>query len=309
MNGPEEPVPGRLGIEISDSSLAAVIIDANGQVVTSRTSLLSHPSETLDALNSLLGTLRSENLSFASIGLAIPGLVDRKTGRVAYSAKTPSHTNVNLVEDLTASSGVPVIIENDANAAAYGEYRVGAGRGARNIFYATVGAGVGGAFIFNGRIWRGASGYAGEFGYMPINAAGTRLEDVASADNIVRRTKNRLHQDSTSSLNRIAGELTLNDVILAARSDDDFSQMMLERTGTYLGTAIASVINLLNIERIIIGGPITQAKHIVLEAIIARARELSFGPSFQATAIIEGELGTSAAAIGAAYVSGTTDAE
>jgi glucokinase len=309
MNGPEEPVPGRLGIEISDSSLAAVIIDANGQVVTSRTSLLSHPSETLDALNSLLGTLRSENLSFASIGLAIPGLVDRKTGRVAYSAKTPSHTNVNLVEDLTASSGVPVIIENDANAAAYGEYRVGAGRGARNIFYATVGAGVGGAFIFNGRIWRGASGYAGEFGYMPINAAGTRLEDVASADNIVRRTKNRLHQDSTSSLNRIAGELTLNDVILAARSDDDFSQMMLERTGTYLGTAIASVINLLNIERIIIGGPITQAKHIVLEAIIARARELSFGPSFQATEIIEGELGTSAAAIGAAYVSGTTDAE
>jgi glucokinase len=162
---------------------------------------------------------------------------------------------------------------------------------------------VGGAFIFDGEIWHGAGGFAGEFGYVAINSEGMRLEDVASSSNIIRRTRSRFHQDNTSSLNRMPEEsITLTDIITAAENNDDFSQMMLQRTGAYVGSALANVINLLNIERIVVGGEITKAKHLVLEAIVSRARELSFGPSFRSTKIVEGTLGDNASAIGAAIL-------
>ncbi|MEP6787885.1 MAG: ROK family protein, partial [Acidobacteriota bacterium] len=202
------------------------------------------------------------------------------------------------------ATGVEVYLENDANAAAFGEYRLGAGRGSRNMFYATLGEGVGGAFIFDGEVWRGASGFAGEFGYVPINSEGTRLEEVASAANIIRRTRSRFKQDSTSSLNSLTEEaITLKEIIAAAEEEDDFAQMMLVRTGLYVGSAIASVINLLNVEKIVVGGAIMQAKRVVLDAIVERARELSFSPSFDSTSIVEGELGDNAAAAGAALMS------
>ncbi|HVF47588.1 MAG TPA: ROK family protein, partial [Pyrinomonadaceae bacterium] len=195
--------------------------------------------------------------------------------------------------------------ENDANAAAFGEFCLGAGRGSENMFYATLGVGVGGAFIFGGEIWRGASGFAGEFGYVTLNSEGMRLEEVASASNIIRRTRARFHQDSTSSLNRMPeNAITLQALVNAAGNEDDFAQMMLERTGTYVGTAIANVINLLNIERIVVGGEIMQAGEVVLEAIIERARELAFEPAFKSTSIVQGELGINAAAVGAAFLSG-----
>jgi glucokinase len=131
-----------------------------------------------------------------------------------------------------------------------------------------------------------------------------KLEDVASSANIVRRTRSRFHQDSTSSLNKFdEEEIKLKDVVRAAQNDDDFARLMLERTGTYVGAAIAGVINLLNIERIVIGGVIMQAEHLVLDAIIKRAKELSFAPSFETTRIVSGEIGANAAAVGVALLS------
>ena len=113
--------------------------------------------------------------------------------------------------------------------------------------------------------------------------------------------------DSTSSLNSLPNHtITLEAVIEAAEKKDDFAQMMLQRTGSYVGTAIASVINLLNIEKIVVGGPIMRAEKVVLNAIRERAREITFAPSFASTAIVAGELGADAAAIGVAYLAGET---
>ncbi len=165
---------------------------------------------------------------------------------------------------------------------------LGAGRGSRNLFYITLGRGIGGALIFDGKIWRGAAGFAGEFGQIAVNSDGMRLEDVASSANIVRRTRSRFQQDSTSLLGNLdEEEIRLADVIGAAQNDDDFARLMLKRTGTYVGTAVAGVINLLNIEKIVVGGRIMEAANIVLDAIISRAKELSFAPSFEATEIVE----------------------
>ena len=295
----------RIGVEISGTALHAVVIGNNDELLSAVSFVVAAPESSIAQVISVIEGLKTEFGPFDRIGIAVPGLVDRKTGRVAFSANIPKHSEVNLVDDIKSATGLSVSIENDANAAAYGEFRLGAGRGSRNMFYATLGDGVGGAFIFNGEIWRGASGFAGEFGYVPINSEGTRLEELASAANILRRTRERFNQDSTSSLNDLTEEsITLEAIIAAAEKEDDFAQMMLERTGVYVGTAIASVINLLNIEKVVVGGEIMKAKQLVLDAIIERARELSFAPSFEATSIVEGELGVSAAAIGAAFISG-----
>ncbi|MEO6655991.1 MAG: ROK family protein [Pyrinomonadaceae bacterium] len=297
----------RIGVEISSTALNAVVIGGNDAIISSQSVPVIDADTTALQLIRLIEGVKQEFGGFERIGLAVPGLIDRTAGKVAFSANIPKHSEGDIVNEVKAATGLAVLIENDANAAAFAEYRLGAGRGSRDMFYATLGEGVGGAFIFDGEIWRGASGFAGEFGYVPINSEGTRLEDVASSANIIRRTRGRFHTDSTSSLNKISEEaITLTDIISAAGNDDDFAQMMLERTGMYVGTAVASVINLLNIEKIVVGGEIMEAKQLVLDAIVERARELSFSPSFASTSIVEGELGVNAAAAGAALISGQT---
>ncbi len=294
----------RVGIEVCTSALRAVSIGVDGKPAMQTTVPFDSSGETLSQLIASIDGLLAELSEVGSIGIALPGLVDRGSGRVAFSAHFPEHSSVDLLKEIKAKSGLPVSIENDANAAAYGEFILGAGRGSENFFYATLGEGVGGAFVFGGEIWRGAGGFAGEFGYITINSEGMRLEEVASKENIIQRTRSRFHQDSTSSLSKLNEEaITLEAIIAAAREDDDFAQMMLERTGVYVGTAIASVINLLNVEKIVVGGEIMEAKQLVLDAIIERAQELSFAPSFEAVSIVEGELGLYAAAAGAALLS------
>jgi glucokinase len=293
-----------VGIELSNSAINGVCVDKIGNLVAVHKYLVNKDVETFASLVNFINEVRERFGSFDKIGIAVPGLVNRQTKRVAFSTFIPEHEKTDFFSAMEAETGLKFWVENDANAAAYGEFLIGAGRGSRNMFYATLGTGVGGALIFDGKIWRGASGFAGEFGHIAVNSEGLKLEDVASAANIVARTRNRFHQDQTSSLSKIGEyEITLADIVKAAKKEDDFAQMMLERTGNYVGTAIAGVINLLNIEKIVIGGEIMQAEHLVLDAIISRAKEISFAPSFETTEIVEGELGENATAIGVALLS------
>ena len=290
-----------VGIEISNSVLNAVCIDANGvlqqvhQVAYDQTG--SNPLQIAEFVNRLK---QSFGGGFERLGIAVPGLVRQDTKRVAFSTLMPENSDIDLLSALESATALKITIENDANAAAYGEFKFGAGRGSRNLFYATLGAGVGGALILDGKLWRGISGFAGELGYLTLNSEGMKLEEVASTANILRRTRSRISQDSTSSLDE--EKITLTDIIREAKEQDDFAQMMLERTGSYVGTAIAGVINLLNIEKVVVGGEIMQAENLVLDAIVRRARELTFAPSFETVAIAAGELGANAAAVGAAIL-------
>jgi glucokinase len=295
-----------VGVEVTTSAFKSVCLDAGGNVIGNYSKTMVRGDDTAPQLVEFIRELLVKSGDFDALGITIPGLVSRDTRRVAYSAAFPEHTDVDLVEELEKITKLKILIENDANAAAYGEYLLGAGRGSRSMFYVTLGAGVGGAFIFDGKIWHGASGFAGEFGYLAIDDEGTRLEEVASGTNIIRRTRSRFHQDNTSSLRGMPeSEITVADVVREAREGDDFAHLMLERTGRYVGTAVAGVINLLNVERIVVGGEVMQAEDIVLHAIIERARQMSFKPSFQTTRIIAGELGATATAAGVALLSKT----
>jgi glucokinase len=300
-----------IGIDLSGPVLRAAIVDHNGEVIER----LAAPMEA-DALvaqvEQVVGDLRHVNDNVESVGIAVPGLVNRTTDRVIASRDLPSTVRKDLHTEFTNAIGVRVEIENDANAAAYGEFKVGAGRGSRDMFYVTIGEGIGGAIILDGKLWTGSSGFAGEFGHITIDTDGLEcdcgntgcLETVASAPNIVRRANERLFRDGTSSLSRLAinKNFTADDVAHEAKNGDDFSLMMIERTGKYIGTGVASVLNLLNIERIVLGGGVMDAGELILNPILQEARRRAFQPCFEATQIVAATLGPDAASIGVALL-------
>lgn len=301
MSGFNDWSQGSVGLELTHESVIAACVGEGDEVIGRNVFTGLAETDAFDRLSAVIGAIVSSSPETKTVGLALPGLVDRANGRIAHSTVIEFENAGGLAEALFEQTGVHAVLENDANAAAIAEMRIGAGRGAENMFYATLGEGIGGAIVLNGEIWRGDSGYAGEFGNISINSEGMRLEEIASARSVVRRTRSRFRQDSTSSLSKLEeNEITIEAIIDAALKEDDFALMMLERTGTYVGTAVATVINLLNIQRVVIGGSVMQAGDTVLEAITGRARELAFGPAFEHTTFAVGELGREASAIGAA---------
>lgn len=293
-----------IGIEVGSAKIRFVVLQDARDVVLRHEKMLEPEADLVEQLTATINQVKQQIGDVQAVGVAIPGLVKRENGLIALSMQFPSLVGVNLVEVLRQKTELPAILENDANAAAIAECELGAGCDCQSLFYATIGAGVGGAMILNGEIWRGASGFAGEFGHIIINEDGQKLEEVVSASNIIRRTRERLRQDGTSSLSRIAlnPDFDVATIVREANEGDDFAQLMIERTGIYIGTAIAGVINLLNVERVVIGGEVTETGKVILDSIIKRAKELSFEPSFEAMEIVSAQLGIDSAAIGAAIL-------
>jgi len=304
------PAPNFIGIDFSGPGLRAALVDASGRIVERRESEIS-PENLIEQIAAVARQLSSGNRA-GGVGIAIPGLVNRQTDRVVVSRVLPASMREGLHGEIMRATGLRVELENDANAAAYGEYKVGAGRGSQNIFYMMIGRGIGGAIILDGKLWTGASGFAGEVGHITIDTEGLQcvcgntgcLETVASAPSIVRRARERLNRDSTSSLSRLAlnKDFTAEDVAHQANEGDDFALMMIERTGKYIGTGVASVINLLNIDRIILGGGVMEAGQLILNPIIQETKRRAFQPCFEATEIVAGALGPDAIPIGAAIL-------
>ncbi len=298
-----------IGIDLSGPQIHAALISADGEKIESREAEIRH-DQLIEQVAALGRELGAGNVS--AMGIAIPGLVNRQTDRVVVSRALPTTVREDLHSEFTRAAGMRVEIENDANAAAYGEYKIGAGRGSRDIFYMMIGKGIGGAIILDGKLWTGATGFAGEIGHITIDSDGIEcmcgntgcLETVASAPSIVRRAKDRLLRDSTSSLSRLGlnKNFTADDVAHQANEGDDFALMMIERTGKYIGTGVATVINLLNIERIVLGGGVMDAGELILNPIMNEARRRAFQPCFDATQIVAGTLGRDSVVIGAAML-------
>jgi len=300
-----------IGIELCGSKIRAATVNDEG-VIGERREAELQADGLVGQVTQLVNDLRQNAGDIQAVGMAIPGLVNRQIDRVVASRDIPGVVRETLHAELMEATGLRFELENDANAAAYGEFKIGAGRGGRDLFYITIGEGIGGAIILDGKLWTGASGFAGEVGHITIDTEGSEcecgntgcLETVASAPNIVRRANERLNRDSTSSLSKLAmnKHFTAADMAHEAKEGDDFSLMMIERTGKYIGTGVASVINLLNIERIVLGGGVMQAGDLILNPIIQEAKRRAFQPCFEATEILAAALGEDAATIGAAML-------
>lgn len=308
---PDKSAANFIGFELCGPKLRAAIVDGEG-TIGRRIEAEIDRQNLVAQVAQVVKDLRQVANNVGSVGIAIPGLVNRQSDQVIASSYLPSSMRESFHAETMAATGFRVELENDANAAAYGEYQVGAGRGSRDMFYITIGEGIGGAIILDGKLWTGSSGFAGEVGHITIDTEGSEclcgntgcLETVASAPNIVRRAKERLNRDSTSSLSKLAmnKDFTADDMAREATEGDDFALMMIERTGKYIGTGVASIINLLNIERIVLGGGVMQAGDLILKPIIQEAKRRAFQPCFEATQILTASLGPDAATIGAAML-------
>jgi glucokinase len=303
--------PLLIGMHVSGAKLQAALVDTSG-TVSDRVETVISAENMVEQAARVARDLVGNRGNVSAMGFAIPGLVNRQTDVVMISQVLPSTIREGFHAELMRATGLRVELENDANAAAYGEFKVGGGRGSRDIFYMMIGNGIGGAIILDGKLWTGSSGFAGEVGHITIDTEGLEcvcgntgcLETLASAPSIVRRARERLHRDSTSSLSRLGlkNDFTADDIAHEANEGDDFALMMIERTGKYIGTGVASVINLLNIERIILGGGVMDAGQLILNPIIQEAKRRAFQPCFEATEIVAGKLGRDAITIGVAML-------
>ncbi|HEX8723087.1 MAG TPA: ROK family protein [Pyrinomonadaceae bacterium] len=312
MSAPPSNQEHYVGVELCAGSARAALVTGDGVVAARREGALAGPDLAAQVARLVAELRDAAPAQVRALGVGVPGLVNPQTGRVVISSDLPAVVREDLRASLAQAAGLPVALDNDANAGAMGEYAAGAGRGSRNMFYVTLGTGIGGALILGGRLWRGASGFAGEFGHITIDPEGVNcscgnvgcLETVASAPNIVRRTHERLMRDSTSSLSRLGlnKNFTAADIAHEARNGDDFAALMMARTGRYIGTGLAAVINLLNTERIVLGGGVMDAGELILKPVIDEARRRSFQPNFESTEIVAAMLGPDAVPIGAALL-------
>lgn len=308
-----------IGIDLGGATLKGALISHTGEILqeTRFDAEQRSPNELFSQVVQAALSLRDDKNAggrVGGIGVGIPGLVNRKTNRIEVMPYLPALSQIDITTELSRETGLPVILDNDANAAAYGELQVGAARGRREVFFVKLGTGIGAGLIMNGQIYRGASGFAGEFGHMTIDPEGIEcacgnigcLETIAAGPNIVRRTRERLYRDRTSSLSRLAiprdREFTAEDIARAAREGDEMAQVMLERTGMFLGIALAAVINLLNVEMVVMGGGVMDAGDLVLKPTIKETRRRAFPPSFNSCEIVIAKLGATAGMIGAALL-------
>lgn len=309
-----------IGIDLGGITLKGSLVAATGEIInetrieTEQRNANALFGQLTEAALALRDDKRAEGRVVAGIGVGIPGLVNRKTNRIEVMPNLPGFSEIDIKTELTKATGLRVILDNDANAAAYGELQVGAARGKREVFFVSLGTGIGAGLIINGKIYRGAGGFAGEFGHMTIDPEGIEcacgnigcLETIASGPNIVRRTRERLYRDRTSSLSRLGiprdREFTAEDIAHAARDGDEMAQVMMERTGMFLGIALAAVINLLNVEMVVMGGGVMEAGDLILKPTIKETRRRAFPPSFNSCEIVIAKLGATAGMIGAALI-------
>jgi glucokinase len=246
------------------------------------------------------------------IGIAAAGAVDSRRQVVTISPNLPDWSDVPVAQLLSERYGVNTYLVNDANAAALGEHRYGAGRGLKNLVLLTLGTGIGGGIIIDGQLYEGATGSAAELGHMvidmngPVCACGNRgcLEMMASGMSIAIDAMRRISRGGKSCLmEMVRGEIqgiTAEMVASAARSGDILSLEVLSQAGIYLGVGLSNLVNIFNPELIIIGGAVAKTGNLLLDPAKREMAARAFPVSVGAVRITLAELGNDAGIFGAA---------
>jgi glucokinase len=245
-----------------------------------------------------------------AIGVATPGLLDIPAGVILEAANLPGWRNVRVREHVADTFRLPTAFQNDANAAAFGEYWAGAGRGARSLLLMTLGSGIGGGIVLNDRVLEGAHSHGGEVGHIVIEMTNPRacgcgrrgcLEAYASATAVAARAREALATGRPSALRGSAdAELTARHVFEAAGAGDALASAVIEETAYYLAVGTTNLMHVLNPEVIAFGGGMTAAGAGFLDRIRARVRELAFPVPAARTLLCYASLGNDAGFIGAA---------
>jgi glucokinase len=231
-------------------------------------------------------------------------------GVVMKAPNVPSLDGFRLAAALESELQWPAVLENDANAAAVGEMWKGAGRGRRTIICVTLGTGVGGGIIIDGKLWRGIDGSAGEIGHIGVEpfggvacTCGSRgcLEVYASATAIVRMTREARPRYPNSPLHTSEG-LTAKSVYESGIKGDELALEVFRRMGLYLGVGLASLINVLNPEMIVVGGGVADGWSLFIQHVREQVAARAFPVPAGRAEIVQAERGDDAGLLGAAHI-------
>lgn len=307
--------PVRIGVDLGGTKVLAGVVDDSGCVVrrVRETTRAQDLCGVVDGVRRVVAAVAAD-APVAGVGVAVAGFVDKDRSRVLV-APNLGMDDVPLRRLLEDAVGAPVSLENDSNAAAWGEFRYGAARGREECLVVTVGTGVGAGLILDGRLRRGASGVAGEIGHIPAHRGGFPcgcgrtgcLEQYASGSALVRNTRRLLDErgaDTGPLLDRLAGDITTlsgPDVTEAAQDGDVFARRQLAVIGSWLGEVLAGLITVLDLETVVVGGGVAEAGPLLLEP-VERALNASLVQRAGMTRVrvIPAELGVDAGIVGAA---------
>ncbi len=312
-----EPVV--IGIDLGGTNARLALVGRQGEIM----GRWERATATMPDQDSLVATLaadlavcgqeaHSRRLEVNGVGLGVPGRVLAREGRVAFSPNVPALNDLALIPRLQPRVAWPLFLENDANLFALGEYWLGAGVGHLQLLGITLGTGVGGGLILGGRLWSGNAGTAGEIGHITVDPEGKKchcgnrgcLETVASGFWAVAWVKEQLAQGAASWLRELyetdPEALQGEALVVAARQGDPLARRAFDRVGRGLGIAISTVVHLLGVSRVVIGGRFARAWEVFqLPMLEELHHRLTMFPE-EALSICPAQLGDDAGLLGAA---------
>ncbi|MBI4823249.1 MAG: ROK family protein [Nitrospirae bacterium] len=292
-----------IGIDIGGTNLRVASVSRDGSIIKK----LKEPTtdNVKDSIKKAVASLMDDNV--AGIGIGVAGIIDRKAKRIIVSPNIPS-LNGQAMDDI--AGGVPVVVENDANAAALGEKHLGAGKDFNNFILMTLGTGIGGGIIYGGKLLNVAS----EVGHMSLESAGQKcpcgnngcLELYASARAITGFVTKAIEKGTESILKDYCSgniyKLTPEDVYKAAFEGDTLSREALKEAGKYLGVGIANLINIMSPDAILLTGGLTGAWDIYIAEAIKEASKRAIKSLFEKVRIIPAQLGDDTGILGASQL-------
>jgi glucokinase len=304
--------PETIGIDVGGTKIAAARVGADGRIVDRAVvpSPADDPDAIVDAMVAAAEAVRGTGVTAAGISAA--GMVEAGTGIMRF-APNLAWRDLDLRVRVGTPIGLPTVVENDNNAAAWGEHRFGAGRGRRHVLFVGVGTGIGGGIIIDGILLRGAHGFAAEIGHFVVQPDGERCgcgnrgcwETVASGSAITREARNAVTRHAHSRIAELAGgdpdRATGAMVTQAAGEGDPAARGILAEVGHRLGEGIGGLVNILDPELVIVGGGAAEAGDLLLEPARMAFRMTVEAPDHRPEVpIVPAELGTDAGVIGAA---------
>jgi glucokinase len=298
-----------IGIDLGGTNIRGALLEPTGKLLKK----LKKPigDKPLLTLFELLDQLYSEHSKdIFGIGIAAAGLIDRDEGIVLYSPNIPQLTSIRLKDKIQERYDSCVILENDANAAAYGEGVVGSGKDYKDFVILTLGTGIGGGVVINKRLLP----IAAEIGHMTIVSNGNLcacgntgcLEAYASATAIVSKAISMVEKGEDSLLRRLYNgnfyKITSEDIYAAAMEGDSLSRSILKDAGKYLGIGIANIMNIFSPEAIIVLGGLSKAKNIYLDTAISEASKRAIKAISEKIKVLQSQIEDEAGIIGAAML-------
>ncbi|MGU7771682.1 ROK family protein [Burkholderia sp. MR1-5-21] len=303
-----------VGLDLGGTQVRAALVDCNGNVIeraAQNTDVLGGPIAILRQFRQLIDTVRGEVAirDLAGIGIGAPGPLDTVEGVVLGIPTLPGWEQLRLHDVMSQEYGLPVVVENDAKAAAVGEWKFGAGKGCTDLVYVTVSTGIGGGVIADGRLLQGRRGMAAHVGHFAILPGGPQcscgangcFEALASGTALGRAARQAALDHPESALGVLAKSraVTSRDAVDAARKGDAVAVELLEQEAHWLGVGLTGLIHIFSPERVVLGGGVSLAFDLIKDGIDKVIQSTAMEP-FRDVVVAAAALGDNAGLVGAA---------